>query len=200
MRVDRGSWRTAPAIPGRWTKRAGGAAGAVARVTGALLLVALVATLLAAMPWPAVCWRVEAAATGNATIVLVARSYSFIWVVNPEITLTPTQADMERDWVAAEGESGIHLWALTLDREGMTLFVKGEPGSPPGISRDQVAVKSSTAGSLVRDYQPLTGDVPLWRCNKWGIYPVTVDVKVSNLWQLSEGTWQFTLVFIAASN
>lgn len=178
-----------------WGRRDG---RAVSRAAAALLAVSVL--FAATLTSPVGSSAAAAEAAGQAAIMLVARGFSFLWVADPQLRLTPTQADMERGWVVAEGEAGIQLWALTLERKGMTIIAQGQPGSPQGIPRGQVAVKSSTPGSLATTYQFLTSDVLLWRTDSFGLYPVTVDVRVSDLWQLDPGTWSFTLRFIAASN
>lgn len=123
---------------------------AVSRAAAALLAVSVL--FAATLTSPVGSSAAAAEAAGQATIMLVARGFSFLWVADPQLKLTPTQADMERGWVVAEGEAGIQLWALTLERKGMTIIAQGQPGSP----RESRAVRWRSSRRLLVHWRLLT--------------------------------------------
>lgn len=145
---------------------------------------------------------VQAATSGTATVTLAASAKAMIQILDPAVTLNPTDTDYDNDFVEAAGASGLRVRVKTNSSTGLILSVRCSDASPQ-IALADLLVRTQTGpgagGSSMAAYTPITAvDQTLWSTgasqHPW--VTVTTDVRVENIINyddaLGAGTTSYT--------
>lgn len=144
----------------------------------------IVASMVAAMSLTSLA---HAATVGTSNVVLVASPHAMIQILDPTLTLTPTAANYDAEFVEATGGSGLRVRVKTNSTTGMILSVRCADAVPQIALADlllRTATASPTGGSTMSTYTPVTStNQTLWTVgapqHPW--LTVNTDVRVQNL-------------------
>ncbi len=110
-----------------------------------------------------------------------------VQIIDPAMTLSPSGADYDNDYVEAAGAAGLRVRVKTNSTTGLVLSVRCTDASP-AIALADLLVKTATApggaGVSMSSYTPIAaGNQTLWTTtgvqHAW--QTVTTDVRVKNL-------------------
>ena len=117
----------------------------------------------------------------------------FIQVLTPAVTLVPTAADYEQDFIDAAGASGIALRIKTNDPVGMAILVRCSDPAPqiaPGDLMVRTLTPPGNGGRALDTYTPVTAVNQLLWSTGTSIAPffnVTTDIRIRNLFNYDDG-------------
>jgi hypothetical protein len=144
-------------------------------------------TLLATLCLIAAASTSFAATTGTSTVTLAASAQAMVDILDPALTLTPTPADYNNDFVDAAGVSGLRVRVKTNSSTGLSLLVRCADATPQ-IALADLLVRTQTAaggaGTTMASYTAVTAaNQQLWSTtvSQHAWQTVTTDVRIQNL-------------------